>query len=144
MTDTVDKETRSRIMASIKPKGNRSTEVAMMHILRSSKLRGWRRHYPVVGTPDFCWPSLKIALHVDGCFWHGCPYCNKRAKSNTDFWEAKISRNMRRDKKVAKQLRRIGWCVLRVWECRLTLPVTQNRIKRAYQTRLTNIRLNRG
>ena len=73
--DTVSKATRSRIMSAVKPSGNKTTEVAMGALLRSNGLVGYRKHWPVLGKPDFAWPRRKIALFVDGCFWHGCPKC---------------------------------------------------------------------
>jgi DNA mismatch endonuclease, patch repair protein len=73
--DRFSKEHRSRIMASVRSRGNRSTEVALGKLLWSAGLRGYRKHWPIEGRPDFAWPQLKIALFVDGCFWHGCPYC---------------------------------------------------------------------
>lgn len=119
-------------MAAVKPRGNRSTELAMAAILRRKHLRGWRRHYPVAGTPDFCWARLRIALFVDGCFWHGCPSCRKHAKTNVDFWRKKVLRNRRRDVRVARKLRGEGWIVLRVWECAVKEERTIARIERAY------------
>src|SRR5690606_13552377 len=66
---------RSRIMRSIRGKGNATTELRMVAILRRERLAGWRRHLDLPGRPDFAWPSERVALFVDGCFWHGCPHC---------------------------------------------------------------------
>lgn len=132
--DRVSKETRSRIMASVRSRGNRSTELAMAKILRFAGLKGYRRHWNVVGKPDFAWPSRKVALFVDGCFWHGCPRCNRPSKSNLTFWQSKVANNRQRDIRVARWLRRNGWRVLRVWECAVTRPVTLKRISKAVRT----------
>ena len=126
--DRVSKATRSRIMASVRSKGNRSTEQLMARILRKAGLRGYRKHWRAPGKPDFAWPDRKIALFVDGCFWHGCPRCNRPSKSRVRFWRKKISDNRKRDLRVSRQLRREGWKVLRVWECRVKSVRTARRI----------------
>ena len=128
--DIVDRKTRSKIMSAVRSKGNQSTEMAMMKILRENRLKGWRRHLPIHGKPDFSWPQLKIALFVDGCFWHGCPRCYRAPTSNTDYWESKIKRNRSRDRKVSNLLRNSGWAVIRVWECRINESRTLKRITR--------------
>ena len=126
--DNVDKETRSRTMAAVKSKGNKSTELKLVKILRGAGLKGWRRHLPVVGTPDFCWPKLKVALFVDGCFWHGCPTCHRLPSTNVEYWLKKVKRNKMRDRRVARLLREAGWSVIRVWECHVEKPRTIKRI----------------
>ena len=135
MTDTVDTATRSRFMAAVKSRGNLSTEARMIRLLRESKLSGWRRHLPLEGTPDFCWPQRKVALFVDGCFWHGCPHCKKASKSNLNYWQTKIAANKRRDRRVSSALRSEGWIVLRIWECRLRKNAAQcvARVKKAIE-----------
>jgi DNA mismatch endonuclease (patch repair protein) len=113
---------RSEIMASVRSHGNASTELKTVRLLRENKISGWRRHLPVFGRPDFAFPKARIALFVDGCFWHGCPRCYRAPKSSNAYWRAKIRRNMRRDLKVSRQLRKTGWKVLRVRECQLKTP----------------------
>jgi DNA mismatch endonuclease (patch repair protein) len=115
-------------MAAVKSRGNQTTEKKLLVLLRKHRLKGWRRHFPIQGTPDFCWPKQKIAIFVDGCFWHGCPSCYKLPKSNVAFWTKKIERNRRHDRKITSRLRRNGWRVLRVWECRLSKTRTIKRI----------------
>ena len=127
--DTVGKAIRSRYMAAVKSRDNESTERRMLRLLRQHRLSGWRRHHPVHGTPDFCWPKKKIALFVDGCFWHGCPSCYRTPKSNVKFWVAKVNGNRKRDRRVNRALRTEGWTVLRVWECQLDKRRTIARIK---------------
>jgi DNA mismatch endonuclease (patch repair protein) len=61
-------------------------------------------------------------LFIDGCFWHGCPRCYKAPKSSAAFWRQKLSKNRKRDRQVSRQLRKDGWKVVRVWECRLKTP----------------------
>ena len=115
--DTFSRAKRSSIMSAVRSRGNRTTEVALGRLLCSAGLRGYRKHWKVEGHPDFAWPGLKIAVFVDGCFWHGCPRCNEFPKTNAAFWAAKIETNRRRDRRVNARLRRGGWIVLRIREC---------------------------
>ena len=64
----------------------------------------------------FAFPKQKVAVFVDGCFWHGCPKCYTRPKTNRPFWDRKLEDNMARDKRVNRQLRRQGWKVIRIWQ----------------------------
>ena len=109
-------------MAAVRWRGNASTELKTMKLLRENKITGWRRHLPIFGHPDFAFPKSRVALFIDGCFWHGCPRCYHAPQSSKAFWRAKIQRNMRRDLKVSRGLRRRGWKVLRVRECQLKTP----------------------
>lgn len=69
--DTISHSERSRIMALVKSTGNRSTEASLIAVLRANRISGWRRNYPLYGKPDLVFPSQRIAIFVDGCFWHG-------------------------------------------------------------------------
>ena len=130
--DRVSQEVRSKIMASIRTFGG-TTERKMEKLLRKRGIRGFRKQWPVAGKPDFAWPKSRVALFVDGCFWHGCPRCDRPSKSNTMFWKSKIVSNRRRDARVARKLRKEGWSVLRVWECKIAEERTLSRIMRAVQ-----------
>lgn len=121
---------RSRMLAAVRSKGNRSTEARMRMLIRATRLHGWRRHLPLPGRPDFAWPGKNVALFVDGCFWHGCPDCYIAPRNNADFWSKKVVENRRRDRRVASQLRRQGWSVVRVWECKIDRPGTLARLRR--------------
>jgi len=103
----------------------------MEAILRSNRVSGFRKHWSVAGKPDFAWPKVKVALFVDGCFWHGCPRCDRPSKSNLGFWRDKLTANRQRDLRVSRKLRRDGWRVLRVWEWAVGERRTLRRIKRA-------------
>lgn len=116
MADVFSKQKRSLIMAAVKSKGNKATELKFASILRRNKICGWRRNLPVMGNPDFVFPKFRIAVFVDGCFWHGCPKHLRRPKANDSYWRRKILRNQNRDRQVNRLLRRAGWRVLRVWE----------------------------
>jgi len=130
--------TRSQLMARVKSSGNKTTEVRMVHLLRKAGLKGWRRHLTLPGKPDFAWPIQKVAVFVDDCFWHGHD-CGKNVspRTNAQAWQEKIRNNKRRDRRAANQLRRRGWSVLRIWECRLrSAPnVCVRRIRRAVEKR---------
>lgn len=126
--DHVSKEIRSKNMAAIRSRGNLSTEIVFARLLCASGLRGYRKHWPVVGRPDFAWPGRKIAVFVDGCFWHGCP-CKATPATNSKFWRNKIRKNQERDKRVSRLLRRDGWTVVRIRECAVTSARNLSRIK---------------
>ena len=111
--------TRSQIMARVRSSGNESTEGKFALLLRAARLTGWRRSRPLFGSPDYVFPKAKLAIFVDGCFWHGCPRCYRAPKSNVPYWRLKIERNRTRDLQVKKELRKRGWAVLRFWECQL-------------------------
>jgi DNA mismatch endonuclease (patch repair protein) len=103
-------------MSSIRSFGNRSTEIAMVLLLKAHHITGWRRHWPTRGRPDFVWPRLRVAVFVDGCYWHSCPRHGRKPEGNREYWEKKFLRNKARDKAVNRELRAKGWTVLRIWE----------------------------
>jgi DNA mismatch endonuclease (patch repair protein) len=119
MADVFDKDTRSAVMSKVRSKGNKSTELRLIEVFSERSIKGWRRNYPVKGHPDFVFPKRRIAIFVDGCFWHGHDCRNTRPKENEAFWTAKRERNMVRDKAVTEEFERRGWTVLRIWECEL-------------------------
>jgi DNA mismatch endonuclease (patch repair protein) len=107
-------------MSRVMGRGNRRTELALVQVFRKHGITGWRRHQTVFGKPDFVFPKLRLAVFVDGCFWHGCPkHCNQPA-NNRAFWRRKLAANKARDRLVTRALRRAGWRVLRIWEHELT------------------------
>jgi DNA mismatch endonuclease (patch repair protein) len=114
--------TRSRSMARIRSKGNATTEQTLRMALVRSGVRGWSLHAALAGKPDFYFPINRVAIFVDGCFWHGCKRCGHVPKTRTEFWNAKLRRNQERDRRVARQLRAEGVRVIRVWEHRLNNP----------------------
>lgn len=76
-------------MRQIKSKGNKSTELRLIAVFKKNKITGWRRHYPVKGHPDFVFPKEKIAVFVDGCFWHGHDCRNTRPDAHQEYWDKK-------------------------------------------------------
>lgn len=129
--DTFSAEKRSWIMAQVKSTGNRSTEKNFIAVLHKSKLSGWRRHYPIFGKPDFVFPRAKVAVFVDGCFWHGHPRKCRVPQSNREYWLGKIDRNIARDRLVTRTLKDKGWKVIRIWEDVILKPSTVARLRKA-------------
>jgi DNA mismatch endonuclease (patch repair protein) len=111
---------RGQLMALVRSTGNQRTERRLAALLREAGIAGWRRHQNLPGKPDFVWRTAKVAVFVDGCFWHGHD-CGKNIspKTNAKAWKEKIERNRARDRRVAARLRREGWRVARIWECTL-------------------------
>jgi DNA mismatch endonuclease (patch repair protein) len=81
MTDIWSKRKRSEVMSRIRGKGNKQTEQVLRRLMRQAGITGWRRHMPLLGKPDFAFPKQKVAVFVDGCFWHGCRKCYTRPKT---------------------------------------------------------------
>jgi DNA mismatch endonuclease (patch repair protein) len=103
-------------MARIRGIGNKDTELRLIALMRATRITGWRRNSTLIGKPDFVFPKLRLAVFVDGCFWHGCPIHGTKPKQNAEFWLTKIARNQTRDRLVNRTLRKTGWRVLRIWE----------------------------
>jgi len=118
--DRVSAHVRSRMMSRIRGRGNKETEEALVKLLRQHRIKGWRRHPPVFGKPDFVFPKSRLALFVDGCFWHGCPKHGTKPKSNRAYWRLKLARNKMRDQLVKRTLRKAGWKVIRIWKHELS------------------------
>lgn len=117
MVDSLNSADRSRVMRSVRSKGNLSTERVVEAVLRAQRISGWRKHPKnVEGCPDFYFAKHRLVIFVDGCFWHACPKCGRIPKSNLEFWTSKIDGNCRRDNRVRRRLRRLGYHVIRVWE----------------------------
>lgn len=116
MPDVFTKAKRSAVMARIRGRGNKETELELMKLLREHRITGWRRNQKVFGKPDFLFRQNRLALFVDGCFWHGCPKHCKIPAGNRAFWKKKFALNKARDRRVTRELRRLGWRVVRIWE----------------------------
>lgn len=107
---------RSKMMRSIKGKGNKSTELRFCLGLTEAGISGWQTHEKLIGNPDVIFPAYKIAIFLDGCFWHGCPVCGHIPKTNHPYWKTKIERNIERDKIKTAALNELGYSVVRFWE----------------------------
>src|SRR5688500_4452191 len=113
--DSFTKDIRSKLMARIKSKGNKSTETKLQMLLVRTGISGWKlQPVHMLGNPDIIFPKLRLAIFVDGCFWHGCPRCGHIPKSNQDYWIAKLERNIKRDIRQRSKLRREGWLVYKI------------------------------
>jgi DNA mismatch endonuclease, patch repair protein len=145
--DVFTKAKRSDVMSRIRSRGNARTELALVRLFRANGITGWRRHLEVRGQkdegrrkaavhtshlpthtfrvrPDFVFRRERVAVFVDGCFWHGCPQHETKPRNNAAFWRKKFAANKARDRLVNRTLRRSGWRVLRIWEH--TLAKTRN------------------
>nr|WP_325198936.1 very short patch repair endonuclease [uncultured Oscillibacter sp.] len=137
MSDVFNKEMRSQIMRAVKSKNTKSTELALISLFKENHITGWRHSYNVKGHPDFVFLEKRIAIFVDGCFWHGHDCRNTRPNNNAEYWKKKRERNMQRDKEVTARFEKRGWIVVRIWECELkrkNLPKTTQRLLLLLQT----------
>ena len=119
MADVFDGKKRSEIMKKVRSRNNKSTELKLIQVFRENSIKGWRRGYPVKGHPDFVFLDKKIAVFVDGCFWHGHDCRNTRPADHAEYWAKKRERNIRHDKEVTAMFEQRGWRVIRIWECEL-------------------------
>jgi DNA mismatch endonuclease (patch repair protein) len=124
------KEVTSEVMSAIKAK-NTKPELILRKTLYHNGFSGYRLHWKKApGRPDICYFCKKIAIFVNGCYWHRCPYCNPPTpKTHTDFWENKFKKNVERDKRKIKELENDNWKVLTIWECQIKNDL-QNCIER--------------
>jgi DNA mismatch endonuclease (patch repair protein) len=141
-SDIFTKAKRSQMMSRIRSRGNKDTELALAKLFRQNQITGWRRQVQIVAAvydrrrlsgahraplqsrkfsvrPDFVFKRARLAVFVDGCFWHGCPRHSTKPKNNRTFWRNKFARNKARDVLVTRTLRRANWWVVRIWECSL-------------------------
>lgn len=133
MADVFDRAKRSEVMSKIRGCGNKSTELVLVEAFREAHVTGWRRHVElrfraparnggstrteiVKIRPDFLFRAARLAVFVDGCFWHCCPLHSKVPNYNHEFWASKLLTNVERDKRATRILRESGWRVFRVWE----------------------------
>jgi DNA mismatch endonuclease (patch repair protein) len=119
MTDCFKPEERSRIMARIRSNGNYTTELRFVRVMRNYKICGWRRGIKLPGRPDFVFAKHKVAVFIDGDFWHGNPKKFRVPKSNRAYWRKKILGNRNRDRQINRELKKLGWRVARFWESSL-------------------------
>ena len=116
-------------MQRIRSRGNRTTELRFVKLLRRYKIQGWRRGSKLFGRPDFVFSRQKVVVFIDGDFWHGNPKKYRIPKSNCTYWQKKITGNKDRDRLVNRSLRKDRWIVMRIWESDL-------REEKAVMTRL--------
>lgn len=101
-------------------RANTKPELLVRARLRAAGLVGYRLQWKVPGRPDIAWPGKKLAIFVNGCFWHRCPHCKlPLPKSNVEYWVVKFERNVERDERALAELEAMGWKVHVIWECQL-------------------------
>jgi DNA mismatch endonuclease, patch repair protein len=115
MTDVLTQEQRKFNMTRIKGK-NTGPEVKLRKLLFANGIRGYRIYYEIPGKPDIVFVKKKIAIFIDGCYWHKCPVCFQEPETRKEFWMKKIHSNVERDKKINDKLQKEGWNVIRIWE----------------------------
>lgn len=119
MADVFTKKKRSEIMSRI-PSRNTKLETDFFKLIsRTLHPKGlrYRKHYKkLTGTPDIVFVSKKIAVFIDGDFWHGYNFNKTKNRLPKKYWLQKIESNIKRDKKISRVLKREGWIVLRIWE----------------------------
>lgn len=115
--DIFSQKKRSMIMSAIKDKDTKPEKI-VRSILHKHGLRFRIHRKDLPGRPDIVLPKYKIAILVHGCFWHGhsCPD-GRRPKSNQQFWNEKLDKNIARDARKLDELQRVGWKAVVVWEC---------------------------
>jgi len=106
-------------MRKVRSTKNKTTELRLIEIFKQKGIVGWRRNYPVKGHPDFVFLDRKLAIFVDGCFWHGHDCRNTRPDDNAEYWKKKRTHNIEHDKAVTELFESRGWTVVRIWECEL-------------------------
>ena len=115
-----ESETISHVMSANRGKDTKP-ELMLRKTLYRNGLSGYRLHWKKApGHPDICYPGKKLAIFVNGCFWHRCPHCNPpMPKTNVGFWGRKFRKNVERDRRKINELEEMGWIVLVFWECQI-------------------------
>lgn len=114
---------RSKMMKAVRGKNNKSTELIFRQALLQAKIFGWKIHENIAGNPDIYFPAYKIAIFLDGCFWHGCLECGHIPKTNNAYWKTKICRTIERDHQKSEVLKDQGYLVIRFWEHELSQDI---------------------
>ena len=126
----------SRVMSGNKAKDTKP-EILLRKALWNIGLRGYRVHdRSLPGRPDIAFSKQKLAVFVNGCFWHRCPYCKYQLpKNNTEFWKDKFEKNVLRDRAKIDLLKKMGWKTLTIWECELKRDIQKQlvRINKIYE-----------
>lgn len=133
--DVMTPEQRRHCMSQIRSRDTKP-EVVLRKALWALGLR-YRIHHGLIGRPDIVFPGARVAVFVDGCFWHVCPKHGVKPKTNKEFWKEKLKKNRARDRRVNRSLGNDGWFVMRVWEHEIeeSLQKTASNIRRVVQIR---------
>jgi DNA mismatch endonuclease (patch repair protein) len=121
--DTLTPAERSKIMSLVRSKDT-GPEILVRGLVSHLGYRYRLHRHDLPGSPDLVFPARQKVIFVHGCFWHrhACPSGRRMPKSRVDFWTEKLIGNRRRDERIKRQLQRLGWRVLTVWECQLKNP----------------------
>ena len=119
MADVFTPEQRTNVMKKVRSSGNKSTELKLIAVFKELNVKGWKRNYNVAGHPDFVFLDKRVAVFVDGCFWHGHDCRNTRPSTHQEYWQKKRERNIAHDVEVTARFVNRGWVVIRIWECEL-------------------------
>ncbi|AFC99178.1 DNA mismatch endonuclease Vsr [Methanocella conradii HZ254] len=137
--DRISPAERSKIMSKIKAK-NTKAEIILRKELWKLGIRGYRIHYNIPGKPDIAFVSKKIAIFIDGDFWHGYLWKYKGMIPPRQYWQDKIEKNMLRDQRINTELKNMGWKVIRIWEHEVLneMATVVNKLLREIQDRSEN------
>jgi DNA mismatch endonuclease (patch repair protein) len=132
MADNLKPEDRKRTMQAVKGKGTK-LEKRLFATLAGMRLKGWRKNADdITGKPDIAFVKERVAIFVDGCFWHGCPHCNRKLpENNRPYWERKIRRNVELASIHNQKLADEGWIVIRVWEHEIRDKAAKKKLRTA-------------
>ena len=138
VTDNLSPKDRKRTMKSVRGKGTK-LEKLFWSFLRDIGLNCWRCNVDeIIGKPDVVFDSQQVAIFIDGCFWHNCPYCKKKLpKTNREYWERKIKNNSKLAVIYNERLIEQGWKVLRFWEHEVLDRQSHDKIKEKILNSLT-------
>jgi DNA mismatch endonuclease (patch repair protein) len=138
MADNLNPEDRRKTMQAVKGKGTR-LERRLFAMLAGMRVKGWKKNASdIEGKPDVVFSHEKLAIFIDGCFWHGCPVCNRKLpETNHEYWVRKINRNVELAKIHNQKLADDGWIIIRVWEHEIRDKAAMQRIKSTIRQVLT-------
>ncbi|MCB9098605.1 MAG: very short patch repair endonuclease [Anaerolineales bacterium] len=130
MADNLSPEDRKKTMRAVKGKGTKP-ERMLFSMLAGMHLKGWRKNADdIMGKPDVVFPLEQVAIFVDGCFWHGCPHCQRKLpQTNRGYWERKVNRNIELARQNNQKLGEAGWLVIRIWEHEIRNPAERKHIR---------------
>jgi len=131
--DNLTSAQRAKCMAHIKRKDTKA-EIVFRKAIWHTGTKGYRIDVNLPGRPDLFFPRYKLAIFIDGCFWHKCPKHYRPPKSNQKYWLPKMAKNVQRDREINKILKKEGWTVLRFWEHDINGNMDEcvNKIKNVY------------
>jgi DNA mismatch endonuclease (patch repair protein) len=138
MADVLTPEQRRLNMSRIRGR-NTKPEKALRSALHTEGLRFRIHRRDIAGCPDIVFPGKKVAVFVDGCFWHGCPKHQTMPRTNSAFWRQKLQQNRERDRAVKQALQSSGWKILRFWEHEVHQEISSvvRKVKKAIKARAT-------